>query len=78
MVEKNEPKLWPVMPMRSGSISGRPLSHSYMARPASSHAGTLTGMPSTALSYCPGPSMVSTAMPRDRNRSPYIATTRSL
>ena len=49
-----------------------------MTRPASIQLGMLTWIPMTALSYCPGPSMLSTAMPRDSQRSPYIATLASL
>jgi hypothetical protein len=70
MVAKSEPKLTPAMPMHPVSISGRAESQSMIAGPASAQAGTLTGMPSTALSYCPGPSTASTAMPRISQRSP--------
>ncbi len=70
MVAKSEPKLTPAMPIRSGSISSCAASQSMIAGPASAQAATLAGMPSTALSYCPGPSTASTAMPRMSQRSP--------
>src|SRR6266702_4732513 len=78
IVPKREPKLEPTMPMRAESISARAASQSITARPAATQFGALTRCPSTALSYWPGPSSASTAMPRLRKRSPYMATFASL
>ena len=78
MVEKNEPKLAPLMPIRCASISERAASQSQQALPAACHAGIEKNTPRSGASYCPGPSMASTARPRSSHRSPYRDTPISL
>src|SRR5450759_3092895 len=70
IVPKKEPKLSPLTPMQAGSTSGRAESQSTSAGPAAAQLSVLKYTPIIGASYCPGPSMASTAMPRLSQRSP--------
>ena len=65
-VAHHEPKLTPVTPSRSGSISGCARSTSSAASPASIMFVADTNAPSSSASPWPGPSKTRRAMPRSR------------
>lgn len=78
IVPKSEPKLRPVMPIFCESISGRVHSQSTTAGPAAIQFSMLTWMPYSGDSFWPGPSIASTAKPRESQRSPLRDTAISL